>query len=95
MRKATMNMQIKDGGHSGSFLKIKWILVINGNMVPQCLCSILSCAIWFTIWPLRISSLKIITPLLFAYSHNKYKYLSMTTIYNSLTCPDEFHQFFC
>ncbi|MCG8621412.1 MAG: hypothetical protein MJE68_05330, partial [Proteobacteria bacterium] len=53
-----------------------------------------SCAIRFTIWPLRISSFKIITQLFFAYSHNKYEYLSMTTIYNSLTCPEEFHQFF-
>ena len=53
-----------------------------------------SCAIRFTIWPLIISSLKIITQLFFGYSHNKYEYLSMTTIYNSLTSPDEFHQFF-
>ena len=53
-----------------------------------------SCAIRFAIWPLRISSLKIITQLLLAYSHNKYyEYMSMTTIYNSLTCH-ELHQFY-
>ena len=45
-------------------------------------------------WTLRNSSLKIITQLFFAYSHNKYEYLSMTTIRDSLTCPDDFLKFF-
>ena len=45
-------------------------------------------------WPLKNSCLKIITQLFFAYSHNKYEYLSMSTIRDSLTCPDEFLKVF-
>ena len=45
-------------------------------------------------WSLRNSSIKIITQLFFAYSHHKYEQLSMSTIFNSLTCPDNFFSIF-
>ena len=45
-------------------------------------------------WTLRNASLKIVTELFFAYSHNKYEYLSMSTLRDSLTCPDNFFKHF-
>lgn len=45
-------------------------------------------------WQLRNESLKIITQLFFAYSHNKYECLCVNTICNSLTCPKEFAEYF-